>query len=260
VTLSVAADSRSWIDICLLYSAYRLRSAAMETSLHRELKRLYAGTAGRMEVRLGKFRVDALIEDQRGPELIEIQHGPLSLIRDKIRRLTRRHRVRIVKPIVGRKQLIKRNRRGGRMIDQRWSPRLGRLWEVFDELVFFTRAFPHRNLSMDVLLVDIEEWRYPRRNIRGRWRRSFTVEDQKLLAIRQTVHVATAADLQQFISCPLPEPFHTAHLASALDIDRWVAQRMAYVLRKVGTVQTVGKQRGAWLYRWSEAIDAQRAA
>jgi hypothetical protein len=232
----------------------------METSLHQELKRLYAGAAGRTEARVERFRVDALVEDERGTELIEIQHGPLWLIRDKIRRLTRRHRVRIVKPIVGRKQLIKRSRAGGRVIGRRMSPRQGQLWELFDELVFFTRAFPHRNLSIEVLLVDIEEWRLPRRKIRRRWRRMFTVEDQKLLAIRQTVRVATAADLRQFIPCLLPEPFHTAHLAAGLDIERGMAQRIAYVLRKVGTVQTVGKQRGAWLYRWTEAASTQRAA
>jgi hypothetical protein len=249
--------------IDLLHSAFCLLLTAlrpMETSLHRELKFLYAGAAGRMEVRLGKFRVDALVEDERGTELIEIQHGPLWLIRDKIRRLTRRHRVRIVKPIVGRKQLVKRSRQGGRIVDRRASPRQGRLCELFDELVFFTRAFPHRNLSLDVLLVDIEEWLYPRRTSRRRWRRSFAVEDQKLLAIRQTVRVASAADLRQFIPCELPEPFHTAHLAAGLGVQRWVAQRMAYVLREVGTVQTVGKLRGAWLYRWSEAKPAQRAA
>jgi len=232
----------------------------METSLHRELKRLYAGEAGKTEVRIGRFRVDALIDVEGGRELIEIQHSSLWLIRDKIRKLTRRHRVRIVKPIVARKKLVKRNRAGGRVIDCRLSPRQGCMRELFNEMVFFTRAFPHRNLSMDVVFVDIEEWRYPRRNVRRRWRRSFTVEDQKLVSIRETVHIATAADLRQFITCALPDPFHTAHLAEGLQVQRGLAQQIAYVLRKVGTVQTVGKQRGAWLYRWTDAAPALRVA
>jgi len=222
---------------------------------------MYAGAAGRMEVRIGRFRVDAIVENERERELIEIQHGPLWAIRDKIRRLTRRHRVRIVKPIVGRKLLIRRSRRGGPITDRRFSPRQGRLCEIFDELVYFTRAFPHRNLSMDVPLVDVEEWRHPRRPRRGgRWRKSFTVEDLKLVAILQTLHVATAADLRQFIPCALPDPFHTAHLATGLDVHRWEAQRMAYVLRKMGAVQTVGRQRGAWLYRWNETGESCQVA
>jgi hypothetical protein len=134
------------------------------------------------------------------------------------------------------------------------------LCEIFEELVYFTRIFPHRNLSLDVVLVEIEERRYPRRNRRRPWRKTFTVEDQTLLAVQQTVRVATAADLRQFVACALPEPFHTAHLAAGLGVPRWEAQRIAYVLRKSGAVQTMGKQRGAWLYRWSEAMPARQAA
>jgi hypothetical protein len=34
-----------------------------------------------------------------------------------------------------------------------------------------------------------------------------------------------------------------------LGVERWIAQRMAYCLRQTGAVQSVGKQRGAWLYQ-----------
>ena len=33
--------------------------------------------------------------------------------------------------------------------------------DLFDDLVHFTRVFPHRRLTLEVPLVDIEEWRYP---------------------------------------------------------------------------------------------------
>jgi hypothetical protein len=46
----------------------------------------------------------------------------------------------------------------------------------------------------------------------------------------------------------LPRPFHTGHLAEGLGVERWIAQRMAYCLREMGAVQSVGKLRGAWLY------------
>lgn len=231
----------------------------METSLHRELKRHYAGPDGRTEVRVGRFRVDAVVGDDCGQQLIEIQHGPLWVIRDKIRKLTRRHRVRIVKPIIGRKRLIKLIRKGGRVVDERMSPRQGKLLELFDELVYFTRAFPHRNLAIEVLLVDIEERRYPRPNRRRPWRKQFAIEDQRLLEIRQSLLITTASDLMQLVECPLGTTFGTAHLAQALDIERWRAQRIAYVLRESGAVATVGKQRGAWIYQWSDK-SRQRAA
>ncbi len=236
----------------------------METSLHRQLKQLYAGPAGRTEIRLGTFRVDAVTHDECGEVLVEIQHGPLWAIRDKVRHLTKRRRVRVVKPIVGRKRLIRCNRPGGQVICERNSPRQGRLLEVFDELVFFTRTFPHRNLSLDIVLVDIEEWRLPakpsKNSRRRRWRPKFNIEDQRLIQIRETVRIIQAADLKQLVNCALPSPFHTASLATQLGIQRWTAQRIAYVLRKVGAATTVGKQRGAWLYQWNEPVSSRRAA
>jgi hypothetical protein len=231
----------------------------METSLHRQLKSHYAGPDGRTEVRIGRFRVDAVVSDGRGEQLIEIQHGPLWVIRDKIRELTRRHRVRIVKPIVGRKRLIKLSRKGGRVIDERLSPRQGNLLELFDELVYFTRAFPHRNLTLEVLLVDIEERRYPRPNKRRPLRKQYAIEDQRLLDIRQSLQIAGGDDLIQLIECPLAPTFNTLHVAEALDIERWRAQRIAYVLRESGAVAAIGKQRGAWIYQWSDG-SRQRAA
>jgi hypothetical protein len=242
-----------------LPTAYRLLpTSVMESSLHRELKQIYAGAAGRVEVRYGKFRVDVVIEDECGEELIEIQHGPLSAIRDKVRRLTRRRRLRIVKPIVRRKRLVKCDRKGGRVVDQRFSPKQGSWLDLFDELVYFTRAFPHRNLTIEALLVDVEEWRFPGRIRRGRQR--WTSEDERLLTIGDTLRLSTPDDLRQLVGCPLPRPFHTADIAAGLEIDRFSAQRLAYVLREVGVTKTVGKQRGAWLYQWKDETELRRTA
>lgn len=232
----------------------------METSLHRELKRHYAGARGQTEVVLGSFRIDAVIKRRRQQELIEIQHGPLWAIRDKVRQLAERHRIRVVKPIVRIKQLVKRERKQGAIVNRRQSPHRGSLLELFDELIYFTRTFPHPNLSLDVLLVDIEEWRYPRPRRARFSRKNYIVEDQKLLAIHDTIPIGAAIDLRRLIACPLCEPFHTANLAEGLDIPRWRAQRIAYVLRKSGAVEAIGKQRGAWLYRWQTAAERRRSA
>ena len=68
----------------------------METTLHRELKLHYAADPSQTEVRLGRFRIDAIADG----ELIEVQHGSLAAIRDKVRRLSADHALRVVKPIV----------------------------------------------------------------------------------------------------------------------------------------------------------------
>jgi hypothetical protein len=156
-----------------------------ETSLHRGLKALYApeGGAARREVRWGGYRIDVVTAD----ELVEIQHGSLAAIRGKVARLLERHRVRVVKPIVVEKRLIKRQRAGAEAVHVRRSPKRGSIWELFHELIYFVRVFPHPRLTLEVPLVEVEEWRYPGHGRRRRWRaEDFQVEDQKLLSVRQT--------------------------------------------------------------------------
>ena len=62
----------------------------METSLHRSLKERYAaGSVGRREVTVERFRIDAVDDSGR---LIEIQSGALGPLRSKLRRLLADHR------------------------------------------------------------------------------------------------------------------------------------------------------------------------
>ncbi|NIP87163.1 MAG: hypothetical protein GTO03_17025 [Planctomycetales bacterium] len=220
----------------------------METSLHRQLKSLYADDPQQVEVRWGDYRIDAVARDW----LIEIQHGSLAAIRDKVQDLLRDHRVLVVKPIVATKQLIKRKRKDGAVVSRRRSPRRGSLLDLFDELVYFTRVFPHPNLAVEAVLVDVEEWRYPGHG-RRRYRRAsdFQVEDQKLVEVRQKCRLAEAADLWKLLPrCRLKCPFHTGDLARGLNTNRGIAQRIAYVMRKTAAVRQVGKRGNALLYSY----------
>lgn len=220
----------------------------METSLHRELKSLYAAGNAQFEARVGKYRIDVI---SRG-RLIEIQHGSLAAIHDKVRGLLRHHRVTVVKPIVVRKVLVKRSAPGGEVIGRRLSPKRGCLIDLFDDLVHFTRVFPHRRLTLDVPLVDIEEWRYPGHGRRRRWRpNDHQVEDQKLINVHQTYRLRTRWDVVELVPCSLPRPFHTGHLADCLQVKRWLAQRIAYCFREMGAVRQVGKQGNTLLYRFT---------
>jgi hypothetical protein len=191
----------------------------METTLHRQLKDLYAQEGSQREVRLGPYRIDVV-------------NGP-------------------VKPIVVEKYLVKRAGKGGPVTSRRLSPKRGRLLDLFDDLVHFTRVFPHRRLVLEVPLVDVEEWRYPGHGRRRRWRRSdHQIEDQKLLGVREVHRLRTARDVGALVGCPLPQPFHTGDLAVSLGVERWIAQQIAYCLRKMGSIEEVGKMRAARLYRF----------
>jgi hypothetical protein len=217
----------------------------MEFSLHRQLKDHYAGSNARCEVPVEGYRIDVV----DGVRLVEIQYGSLAAIRDKVRSLLKRHEVCVVKPLVTRKLLVKKGRRNGRVANRRWSPKRAGIFDLFDELVYFTNVFPHERLTLQVPLIEIEEWRYPGHG-RRRWRRpgDHQVEDQRLLRIIEEQEFRRAADFGRLLPVSLPRPFHTGQLAEQLAIPRWVAQRVAYFLRKTGVLTTIGKQGNAWLY------------
>jgi hypothetical protein len=221
----------------------------METSLHRQLKERYLTEGAVVEQRFGRYRIDVA----RPGELVEIQLSSLTAIRDKIAALVKDHRVLLVKPIIARKVLVKMSRSGGRVTERRLSPKRGQLLDLFEELVHFTRVFPHRKLTLEVLLVEIEEWRYPGHG-RRRWRRpgDHQVEDQQLVSVLEMHQFRSANDLCRFLPPSLPKPFHTGQIAEQLGIHRPIAQRMTYCLREMGALKTVGKARGAWLYERSK--------
>jgi len=218
----------------------------METKLHRQLKALYAGQEARIEERIAGFRVDAVRDEQ----LVEIQHGGLAAIRMKIARLLQEHYVLVVKPLVVRKQIVRLSKRGGRELSRRLSPKQATVLDLFHELVYFTRVFPHPRLTLQTPLVEIEERRYPGHGRRRRWRRDdHVMEDQRLLAVVGNHQFQSAADLFSLLPADLPRPFHSGHLADALGIRRWVAQRITYCLRKTGAAETCGKAGNTLLYQ-----------
>lgn len=217
----------------------------METSLHKQLKAHLTSATAEHEVRLGNYRIDAI----DGKELVEIQHGKLLVIRDKIADLLKRHRVRVVKPIIVAKTLLKYEEKDGPLVSRRQSPKRCGFVDLVHELVYFTRVFPHPRLILEVPLVEIEEHRIPMPPRKRRFRRkNYIMLDQSLVAIRETRRFETAADLLSLIPVTLAEPFTTAQIAAAIHQPRWVAQRLAYCLRKCGAIGEAGKIRHAMSY------------
>ena len=130
----------------------------METTLHKQLKEHYSTKRSELEVRVDGFIIDIV----DGNRLIEIQRSGLSSIRSKIQKLlNNNHKVEVVKPLVVRKRLVKLSQKDGSVVDSRWSPKRGGPLDMFEELLYFTRVFPHPNLKLICPLIEIEEVRFP---------------------------------------------------------------------------------------------------
>jgi hypothetical protein len=215
----------------------------MESSLHRALKERYAaGEDHRREVVIAGFRIDAIDETGR---LVEIQSGALGPLRTKLRRLLPEHRLRIVKPVVLTRRLVRRTQHNGPIVSTRCSPKQGSLVDVFDDLIGVVRVFPHSNLDIEVLGVTIDEVRVPRRRWPG-----YRVIDRCLGEIRASTTLVQAGDLWSLLpaSCGGREPFTSSDLAQHLDRPLWFAQRVTYCLRLTGAAHVVGKQGNRRIY------------
>ncbi len=213
----------------------------MESSLHRQLKERFGVVCGgRNEVRVGRYRVDAVDGEGR---LVEVQAGPLSALRAKLDCLLETQTVRVVKPVVLLRRIVRRARPHGPEISARRSPKRGALIDVFDELVGLARVFPHPNLTIEVVGVAIDEIRVPRRN-------RDQVVDRTLVAMTSGVTLREGDDLWSLLpdGLGLDGPLTTLDLAYRLGRPIEFAQRVAYCLRHAGAVKPRGVERRRRVY------------
>ena len=218
----------------------------MELSLHRQLKALYENATSQTEAWVGEYRIDVV--DHEHPRLIEIQSAALAALRSKTRQLLADgHHVWIVKPLAARKYLITRDKSGIEIISQRWSPTRETLYTLFLELVHFIELFPHPKLTLEVLLTIQEEQRISKPA--KRWKgKTYRVSDRLLRSVEQRYELRTVKDLQKLLPATLPAVFTTDDLAKCAKIPRWLAQKVAYCLRKTEAIQAAGKLGNAMLY------------
>lgn len=215
----------------------------METTLHRQLKALYAPQADCREVRVDGFRIDAVTDGR----LVEIQSAPLGAIRDKLRTLLERYEVLVVKPLAARKTLIRRSPSPMGRETVRASPRRESVHDLFVELVNLVPALPHPRLTLDVLLTEQEEIRVPTRRRRRRGR-DYRVADRRLVRVLETFSFQSAEDFARLLPPGLPPTFTTLDVARLLERPRWLAQKMTYCLRRMHVIQDVGVAQRSRLY------------
>ncbi len=182
-------------------------------------------------------------------ELVEVQTSGFGRMRAKLDALLPHHRVRVVFPVAQEKWIVKVSA-DGEILSRRKSPKAGRAEALFSELVSLPQHLAHPNFTLDVLMVRAEElWRsHDKRGKRG-WRRGgWIVHERRLLEVMDRHTFTDPAHLTALLPADLPDPFTTTDLAKSAKITRRLAGQMAYCLRELDQIQTVGKQGNSWLY------------
>ncbi len=215
-----------------------------ETSLHASLKEWCAQGEDRLEVNVDGFVVDIV----RGNLLIEIQTGNFSSLKSKLNDLLKRHRLRLVYPIAQEKWIVRLDADTKTEIQRRKSPKRGSWIHLFPELVRIPNLISNPNFSLEILLTQEEElWI---NDGQGSWRRKgWSIYDRRLIRVLKTTRLTSPEDFLMMLPESLPQPFSTRDLATAINHPRYLAQKMAYCLRKMGVIKAVGKRGRSLLYQ-----------
>lgn len=213
-----------------------------EKQLHADLKAWLAEPGDRFEVPVERYVIDIV----RDTQLIEIQTGSAAPLKRKLRSLLKHHPVHLVIPIAREKTLTMLDN-AGHVVRSRRSPLRGEMIDIFGHLVSLKDVLGDGNLSIEVLLVHIEEIRRPRTTRRRRWK-DWEVHERRLLDVLDRASFHHAADYLAVIPASIEEPFTTADLAHATGRPRRVAQQIAYCLREMGTLAVVDRRKDGYHY------------
>ena len=214
-----------------------------ETTLHQQLKAIYAAQGGQTEANLEGYLIDVQTPDL----LIEIQTRNFGSLRPKLEALLPNYKLRIIYPIPQEKWLVKQSLEG-EIVERRRSPRRGRWEDIFQQMIYLPTILQHPNFSLEVLLVRVEELR--RDDGRGSWRRGgWSIGDRRILSILESRLFSEPADFLTLLPDALSEPFSTRELAKASRIPARLAYKMVYTLRQLGQLVQEGLRGRTRLYR-----------
>lgn len=214
-----------------------------EKSTHAVLKRFYAEDPGYEEVPTCGFVADIC----RPEGVIEIQTRGFFRMKRKLHAFLTECPVTIVYPVTYRKWLCWVDPATGAVTSPRRSPKTNYGFRVFDELYGIKDFLGHPNLTIQLALMDIEEYKLLDGYGADKKKRA-TRSDGIPKALIAEIPLHAPSDYRYFLPDGLPQPFSSADLASVARIPADMARTALNVLLHLGCVQRVGKQANAFLY------------
>ncbi len=217
-----------------------------EKLLHATLKFFYQPEQAYHEVPIeGTALVaDALV----GRQAIEIQTGGFFPLKKKLAQyIAAGQAVQVVYPLVSSQWIVWLDPKTGEASPPRKSPKRGceadALWELYRLLPYLDSPL----LTVELLLLDVQEYRLPNGVRRGR-KRSLRVERYPLSLVKR-VTLRELADYGVFVPDACGDGFTCKQFAAAWRMTERRARSALYFLEKRGCIQRSGKEGRQVLYR-----------
>lgn len=215
-----------------------------EKTLHATLKWWLDEDHRHHEIPLPEGSVADIFDGER---VTEIQTANFSGFREKLTRLLEHYPVTVVHPLVRRKWVVWVNPTTGETAEPHRSPRIGTFTDAGKELVYILPLLGHKNLTVRLVLLDVEE-----RRLADGWSRDGKRGSHRLeripLAMGEDITLSCPADYAALVPLTLPAAFTAKEFGKAARLQGRNLTGTLKVLLSAGVLRREQKQGNAWLY------------
>lgn len=218
-----------------------------EKTLHAVLKLYYEPDEDKHEVAMSGYYAD--IYNDKG--IIEIQTRQLNKLRDKLSVFLQDYHVTVVYPLPFNKWLSWVNPDNGEVQGRRKSTRHFTEYDAFYELYKIKSYLKNPNLSINLVLMDMEEykllngWSYDKK-------RGSTRYDRVPVGIRRIVKFDRIEDYMQLVPADLKEDFTVKDFAMAAGVSVEASRYTLNILNYLEIVKRTGRVKNGYVYNVTE--------
>lgn len=215
-----------------------------EKTLHATLKWWLDEDHRHHEILLPEGSVADIFDGQR---ITEIQTGNFSGFRPKLTRLLERYPVTVVHPLVRRKWVVWVDLVTGDVSRPHKSPRTGSFTDAGKQLVYILPLLGHENLTVRLVLLDVEE-----RRLADGWswdgKRGSHRLERLPLALGEDITLSGPMDYAALVPPALPAAFTAKEFGKAVHMQGRNLTGTLKVLLATGALRREQKQGNTWLY------------
>lgn len=221
-----------------------------EKTLHAVLKNYKDPDEDHQEIPIGNYIADIYHDGY----ITEIQTAGFHRLRDKLRAFLPEFQVRIVYPIPASKWIIWIDPETGRPLRRNKSPQKGSFYNAFRELYRIRPFLKDPHLSIELLLIDMDEYRLQDGWSRDRKRGSHRY-DRIPLEMKDELILEQPLDYLQFVPPEADGPFTSGEFARMAHYRRGDVSTILLILWEMEVLRRIGREGNAYLYEIPEDLN-----